>query len=252
MGESGGSWPNLSWICRAALRAQYPQCPQFRDFEISASFYPYVGLTHTIRKRDGAWIIRISDLCRNAPRVVLEAIAVMLGAKILRRKPPRAMLGVYGQFRREPVIEDQLRARLRRRGRKIMRPGGRHHQLDDILAEVNRRYFGSRVEIERIGWSARRSWGRIGHYDPVHLSVTISPVLDSPRVPRAVVAFLVYHELLHTLYDDHCAGGARKHHPPEFRAAEKAHPDYEFARSFIREFCGNRGRSGRGRLDPAP
>ncbi len=242
MGETGDIWPNLSWICRAALRAQYPHHPQFRDAEITASFYPYVGLTHTIRKREGAWVIRISDICRKAPRAVLEAIAVILGAKILRRRPPREMIRVYGQFRREPVIEELLSARLKQRGRKIMKPGGRHHQLGDILAEVNRVWFGNRVEIERIGWSARRSWGRIGHYDPVHHSVTISPVLDSPRVPRSVVAFLVYHELLHSLHYSRGRAGKRRHHPPEFRAAEKSHPDYESSRRFIRDFCRNRGR----------
>ncbi len=242
MTESPGEAPDVGWICRAALRAHYPQ---FRDVDISASFYPYVGLTHTIRKRQGAWVIRISDLCRHAPRAVLEAIVVMLGAKILRRTPPREMVRVYQRFRREPVVEELLRTRMERRGRKIMTHGGRCHPLEDVLEAVNRKYFGNRVELTRIGWSARRSWGRLGHYDPVHNTITISPVLDSPRVPRSVVAFIVYHELLHALPMEPPAGNGRRHHPPEFRRAEKSHPDYESATRFIREFCRRRGRSGR-------
>jgi hypothetical protein len=230
---------DLGWICRSALQARYEH---FRGAEISASFYPYVGLTHTIRKRDGVWVIRISDLCRNAPRIVLEAIAIMLGAKILRRKPPREMIRVYHHFRREQVVEKLVNEQVERKGRKVLVPHGRFHPLHEISDEVNRQFFGGRVELNRIGWSVRRSWGRLGHYDPVHNTVTISPVLDSPRVPRPVVAFIVYHEMLHTLYNDRTPKGTWRHHPPEFRRAEKSHPHYEAATRFLRSFCRTRGR----------
>ena len=67
MEQRHGEGLDLGWICRSSLQARYEH---FRGAEITASFYPYVGLTHTIRKRDVVWVIRISDLCRNAPRVV--------------------------------------------------------------------------------------------------------------------------------------------------------------------------------------
>jgi hypothetical protein len=239
MEQKQGAALDLGWICRSALRAHYPQFP---EGEIAASFYPYVGLTHTIRKRQGTWVIRISDLCRNAPRVVLEAIAIMLGAKILRRRPPRDMVRVYQHFRSEHVMERLLHARIEQRGRKVMVLRGTTHPLQEIYHEVNRACFGGQVDLNRIGWSTRRSWGRLGHYDPVHHTVTISPVLDSPKVPRSVVAFIVYHEMLHTLYGGRTAEGKLRHHPPEFRRAEKSHPDYEFVTRFLREFCRKRGR----------
>ena len=123
-----------------------------------------------------------------------------------------------------------------------MEPEGRHHSLTDIFRQVNELYFGDQVEIRKIGWSARRSWGRLGHYDPVHNTITISPVLDSPKVPRSVVAFIVYHELLHTLFEGRTAAGGRRHHPPEFRRAEKSHPDYRYAARFLSRFCQMKGR----------
>ena len=92
-----------------------------------------------------------------------------------------------------------------------------------------------------LGWGLRRAWSRLGHYDPLHQTITISPVLDTPRVPRSVLAFVVYHEMLHALLDE-VPGRNRGFHPPEFRRAERAFPGYREARRFLREFSGRRGR----------
>lgn len=234
---------DLQWICSSALTATFPE---FRDAEIEASFYPYIGLTHTIRKRRGRWVIRVSDHCRNAPRAVIEAIAIILGAKVLRREPPRQALRTYDRYRHEPVIEEMLDTTRSRKGRKrMLRPEGQHHSLTEIFREVNDSYFGGRVELRQIGWSTHRSWGRLGHYDPVHNTVTISPILDSPRVPHKVVAFIVYHEMLHTLFGERTPQGERRHHPQEFRRAEQSHPDYHFATRFLSRYCQSRGRLAR-------
>jgi hypothetical protein len=237
----------LQWICRSALQAAFPS---FRSAEVVATFYPYIGLTHTIRRKESTWVLRISDHCRHAPRAVLEAVAIILGAKILRRRPPRRAESIYEQFRREPVIRELLEARRVRHGRKqISGAEGRHHSLSKIYHEVNSGYFNEQVEIRRIGWGPRRSWNRLGHYDPDHHTITVSPVLDSPRVPAFVVGFIVYHELLHTVFGEalgDARNGRRRHHPPEFRKAEQAHPDYEAAKRFLADFCRRRGRRSRG------
>jgi hypothetical protein len=227
----------LQWICRSALLGAFPSLGKA---DVFASFYPYVGLTHTIRRKGMTWTIRISDHCRQAPRVVLEAITVILGCKVLRRRPPREMIRVYDRFREEPAIRALLRERRQRRGRKrIGSPEGKNHSLTVVYEEVNRRFFNGQVEISRIGWGERRSWQRLGHYDPDHNTVTISPVLDSPRVPGYVVSFIVYHEILHSLFGDP-SGADRPHHPREFRKAEKSHPDYAAARRFLRDYCARR------------
>ena len=231
----------LQLICRSMLPAM---SATFRDVEIIAGFYPYIGLTHTIRRRDSAWVIRISDHCALAPRTVLESIVTLLGCKVLRRKPPSEALRLYEQFRRDPEVERQVRMRRLQRGRKqIVDPRGRHHSLADIYHELNRLYFNRQVDIRNLGWGARRSWSRLGHYDPVHHSITISPVLDSPKVPRMVVSYLLYHEMLHTLFDDTRGGVRKRHHTPEYYRAERAFPHYAAARSFLDRFCHTRGRA---------
>ncbi len=228
----------LKWICRSVLQAAFPA---FQNASIDACFYPYIGLTHTIRRKDSAWIIRISDHCRHAPRPVLEAIIMILGCKVMRRKPHRRFLQAYELFRNDPWVLEAVRERRRQRGRKhIAGDDGNHHSLREIYREVNDRYFNNQIDIGRIGWGLRKSWDRLGHYDPIHQTITLSPVLDSPAVPRYVVCYIVYHEMLHAIFEDKPSGGRRRHHPPEFRQAERAYPDFAGAKKFLAGYCGKR------------
>jgi hypothetical protein len=230
----------LQWICRSALEAAFPS---FRSTQITATFYPYIGLTHTFRHKKSGWLMRISDHCRHAPRKVLEAIVIILASKVLRRRPPREMIQTYRQFSGEVSIQTSVRERRRLRGRKLISArSGAAHSLPDIFQEVNRLYFSNQIEVRAMGWGRRISWARLGHYDPVHHTITISPALDSPRVPRFVVAFVVYHEMLHALFPDSSQAGRARHHPAEFRRAEKSHPDYPRARKFLAAYCRKRRR----------
>ena len=184
----------LQSICAATLPAL---SSTFCIREIRAEFYPYIGLAHTLRRRGTSWIVRVSDHCRQAPPAVLEAIVTLLACKVMRRKPPAAALQLYEDYRRHPEVEQRIQTRRRTRGRKqIDSTPGQYHALAEIYGELNRIYFNGQVDVQRLGWGARQSWSRLGHYDPVHHTITISPVLDAPDVPKSVVAYLVYHEML--------------------------------------------------------
>jgi predicted metal-dependent hydrolase len=229
---------NLRQICGAVLRAE---SPAFREAEVEAAFYPYIGLTHTIRRKNDKWLIRISDHCRSAPRAVLEAIVTILVCKVMRKRPRRRAVRTYEAFRRDPLIADAVRARRLRKGRKaIGGDEGKYHSLREIYRDLNSRYFNNQVEIRAIGWGLRAGRSRLGHYDPVHHTITLSPVLDSPEVPQYVTSYVVYHELLHTMFEDTSRSGPKKHHPAAFCRAERAYPDYAEARKFLREFCRKR------------
>jgi len=54
------------------------------------------------------------------------------------------------------------------------------------------------------------------------------------------VDFIVYHEMLHTVFEGAEDYGAHKHHPPVFRRTERSHPDYEAVKKFIKKFCSKR------------
>jgi hypothetical protein len=230
---------DLQEICRSVLPAV---SASFRGKEIRAEFYPYIGMTHTIRRRGSVWVIRISDHCDQAPRPVLEAIVLLLACKVLRRKPSTEALKTFEGFRQDPEVERRVHVRRLERGRKqIDERCGKHHALEEIYLELNRKFFNNQVELRKLGWGARRSWSRLGHYDPIHHTITISPVLDSPKVPRAVVSYLLYHEMLHTLFNG--IGNRKRHHTPEFNRAERAFPSYAEARKLLDRFCRTRGRN---------
>lgn len=225
----------LQWLCRSVLRDAFPS---FRNADIDAVFYPYIGLTHTIRRKGQGWMIRLSDHCRHAPRNVLEAIVMILGSKVMRRRPRQEYLRTYALFRHDSGIEESVRERRMRKGRKhFSRKDGCHYSLGEIYRELNRDYFGNRIEIARIGWGVRRSRKRMGHYDPAHHTITLSPVLDSPGVPAFVVQYIVYHEMLHAVFENTSGGGRKRHHTPEFRRAERAFPHFARAQKYLGEYC---------------
>ena len=74
----------------------------------------------------------------------------------------------------------------------------------------------------------------MGHYDPAHHTITLSPVLDAPGVPGFVVRYIVYHEMLHAVFETASAGVRKRHHHAEFRRAERAFPDFARAKKFSR------------------
>ncbi|MEJ2244923.1 MAG: hypothetical protein P8Y80_02375 [Acidobacteriota bacterium] len=224
----------LQWLCRSVLGEAFPA---FRDVEIDARFYPYVGLTHTLRRKKNGWALRISDHCRCAPSQVLESIVLILAYKVMRRKPPRRCIQAYEFFRKDPEIEELVRNRRAAKGRKLFSgKADKHHSLRKIYSDLNEQYFDNQIEIKRIGWGLRRSWDRLGHYDPIHHTITLSPVLDSLDVPSYVVRYIVYHEMLHAVFGDIKVHGFRKHHPPAFKNTESAYPDYEKAKKFLGKF----------------
>ncbi|MCL2878254.1 MAG: hypothetical protein FWF13_05690 [Acidobacteria bacterium] len=236
--EKNETSPELQWLCRAVLENF---SPEFRGAAIDARFYPYIGLTHTIRRRKSGWVVRVSDHCRRAPHAVLEAVVTILACKVMRKRVPKRTLQIYDGWRQQTMVSDAVSARRTAKGRKRFAVHeGRWHPLPEIFRDVNRRFFNDQVEIQKIGWGVRRSWGRLGHYDPAHNTITLSPVLDSQDVPRFVVDFIVYHEMLHTVFENAENYGFRRHHPPAFCRTERLHPDYEAVKKFIKKFCSKR------------
>src|SRR6266700_7208716 len=54
---------------------------------IEISFYPYVGINHTIRIRDGRVFVRIGEICREMPLAAHDGLAHILVAKLFRKRP---------------------------------------------------------------------------------------------------------------------------------------------------------------------
>jgi hypothetical protein len=206
------------------------------DFRVE--YRPFASLRSSVRLRDNCALVHISDVLTAAPPLVLEALAEILLAQLFRRRPSREARACYLAYIFSPAVRCRIDEARRRRGRKrILSPRGRHFDLEEIFQKLNRRYFGGKLRLRRLGWSPKRSRTLLGHYDSAHRTITISRALDSPRVPRYLVEYLVFHEMLHIRYPVEREGYRRVVHPRQFREAEKKFPRYEQARRRLRLAC---------------
>lgn len=204
-------------------------CVEFRRF---------AGLRSSIHLRDGQARVQISDLLQEAPPIVLEALAEILLAQIFRRRPSREARACYLAYVYKPAVRQRIDEVRRQRGRKhLLSPRGQHFDLGEVFDKLNRRFFNGELPSVRLGWSPKRSRTILGHYDSAHRTITISRLLDSPQVPRYLVEYLVFHEMLHIRYPTERDGHRRVVHSRQFRAAEKQFPRYQQARKRLKLIC---------------
>ena len=110
---------------------------------------------------------------------------------------------------------------------------GRVHNLDELSRAVNQNYFQGRLRC-RVGWSParrrrgrkRRSSIRYGSYQRDTDTIRIHALLDDPRVPRAFLEYIIFHEMLHAVVPPERRGGRWLYHPPLFRHLERRFPDW--------------------------
>lgn len=202
--------------------------------EINVEFYSYIGINHTIRLRNGKIFVRISEIFKDAPAEVHEALAKILVSKILRRKVPASANEIYNEYASKKEIRAQALENKRQKGRKIITsPQGDVYDLEEIFRQMNDLYFDNRIKKPTLTWSARTTFRRLGHHDAAHDTIVISKSLDDKKVPRYVVEFVVFHEMLHIFHPMKLQNGRRYHHTPEFRRDEKKFAFYEESENWI-------------------
>lgn len=98
---------------------------------------------------------------------------------------------------------------------------GNVYDLAAVFASVNQTYFNQEVTQPRLCWSKVYSHRKFGHYEPSRDRVVISLSLDSAKLPRYVIEFVMYHELLHKVHGGRTQNGRRWVHTPEFHRDER-------------------------------
>ena len=198
-------------------------------------FYPFVSINNTIRLRKGELYVRVSDLLEGAPDAILHAIAHILLAKLYRKKVDRARSARYRRYVAGHELASKARLVRQLRGRKHIRSArGHHYHLEEIFEDLNCRFFHGLMGRPRLTWSRDHARNRLGHYDPAHNAIVISRVFDDPRVPRYVVEYILYHEMLHLKHPVKLRGSRRCVHSPEFVTEESLFPDMARAKKFLR------------------
>lgn len=202
--------------------------------EVSARFYPYVNVNNTIRVRDGKVRVRVSTLLIGAPEDVHRSLAVILVSKLLRRRIPPAAERTYGSFISTEEFRERALEHKRRKGRKVINDSrGSVYDLEEIFENLNKEYFGDAIEKPSIGWSSKRSFRRLGHYDPAHRAIVISRSLDSTTIPAFVVEYVMFHEMLHVKHPTVVRGGRRYSHTPAFKRDESKYAHFDEAEGWI-------------------
>jgi hypothetical protein len=224
--------PRLAEIFQEAYRQLRPRTPAP---PMHVRFYSFVSINNTIRLRQGELYIRVSDLLEGAPDAVLHAIAHILLAKLYRRPLDRAQSARYRRYVASHDITAKARLVRQLRGRKhIHSASGHHYHLDEIFEDLNRRFFHGLMGRPQLTWSRDHARNRLGHYDPAHNAIVISRVFDHPRVPRFVVEYIVFHEMLHLKHPVKLRGSRRCVHSREFLAEEKVFPELVQAQRFLK------------------
>ncbi len=206
--------------------------------EVDARYYPYAGLTHTIRLRSGRVYVRISDIFKAAPPDVHRALAFILVSKLLRRRTPPLHDKLYRTYACRPEVLRASDLARRERGRKVVSTSrGRVYDLERMFTRLNRRYFDARLPQPTLTWSRRRTRTILGHHDGVHDTIVISKTLDSKDVPEWFVEFILFHEMLHIKHPARLINGRRYYHTKAFRSEEQRFPLYAEAQDWLDRFA---------------
>lgn len=208
-----------------------------RPPQFIVEYHPYADLTHTIRLREDTAYVRISDALRRAPQNVIEATAAILLSKLYKRRPPHGLVKTYREFSYARGTRTRLlRLRRERARRADHSSAGVHHDLEPLFAALNGRYFEGALEKPRLGWSKRTWHTQLGCFDPALGLILINRRLDHTNVPEFVVAYVLYHEMLHVKHPMRFVRCRRESHSAKFRKEEKRFAEYDRAMKFLERF----------------
>ena len=117
---------------------------------------------------------------------------------------------------------------------ETVRTAGTTYDLDEICEHVRHRYFSPPVpRPTSLSWTDRLTYRTFGHYNVLRDRITISRSLDSPRVPRQVIEFIMFHELLHKVHGIGWAVSRKMMHGAAFRADERRFPHVDTIKRFL-------------------
>ena len=115
------------------------------------------------------------------------------------------------------------------------RARGKFYDLEEVFDRVNRDYFAGQMAKPRLSWNRIFTKRKLAHYEPARDRVLVSLTLDDKRVPKFVVEFVMYHELLHKHHGEKWVNDRLVVHTPEFRQDERKFKLYEQVEQWLRK-----------------
>ena len=195
----------------------------------------YANANAQILLADGVLRVRMADTLADAPENIQEALAEILLAKLFRRPVPVESNDRYRRYLNRREVRRNLDQVRTVRGRKhVGAPAGKHYDLLQIFEDLNFRYFFGLMARPTLGWSRTASRTLLGHYDPSHNAIILSRILDCVDVPRLVVDYVMFHEMLHLRHPVEHSGARRCVHTRAFKEEEKSFAGVREAKAWLR------------------
>jgi hypothetical protein len=188
----------------------------------SASFARFSELKHTWRRSGRNATFRVSDYLEGAPEEVIESLAWYIVSRAFDVGCPDGRSDKYLEHLRSRRLWDTKRSLYLSRARGLcVEPRGRCRDLRTVFDYVNSTYFRGMIGDPTLAWVDESPAVRLGYYfDPINL-LAVNKVFDSERVPRYVLEFVVYHELLHHIDAESGRRTNRVQHTKRFREQER-------------------------------
>jgi len=210
---------------------------------VSTAFYPYSELRHSWKLGPQSVSFRVSDYLDGAPDEILSSLAWYLMSKALGRECQPGRSDAYlAHSRSRALWQPKKELYLRRAHALSVCAKGEARDLSVVFEYVNACYFEGRFGSPTLAWADESPSRRLGFYfEPLDL-MAANRVLDSPSVPRYVLEFVMYHELLHCVVPPRGTPSRRIYHSREFRERERAFSMYGDARRWLEKLVAVRRR----------
>ncbi len=209
---------------------------------VKAAFYPYSELKHTWTRVGHTASFKISDYLENAPEEVLGSLGHYLVSRAFGKECEGGLTEAYSAYAGSSQMWAAARERYIRRAKSLsFEVNGRSRNLRTVFAYVNSYYFSGMAPEPVLAWVSESPRRRLGYYfEPLRILAT-NRSLDADTIPRYVLEFVMYHELLHHLRAGDGKPLRRVHHTKEFKAQEREFTHFRDAERWLRKIASGRG-----------
>jgi len=113
------------------------------------------------------------------------------------------------------------------------------HYLIELYNLLNDKFFSGTMEMPNLVWG-NQNFHKLGTYEYASDTVTISSALKD--APQELIAYVVYHELLHKKHKFNIKNGKSFHHTPEFKKDESLFENYQQVDNNLKKFLSRKKR----------
>ena len=124
-------------------------------------------------------------------------------------------------------------------GERPEKAQGRIYNLEHLFDQLNQSYFEGKLSKPTLAWSQSFTHRKFGHYCRSRDQIMLSQTLDDINVSKSVVAFVMYHEMLHIKHGTEWKNGKLWVHTPAFRREERQFTHYEEAEQELQNISTN-------------